>query len=117
PYVKRVRGVVDGSATRMKFTESDDPQDHWADLWIYDDMRWPLTIGYARVGLTNVIDYVSHTVLTYDEILPGCFDQAARLVDMDTNHTEASLCFPTVPRFCGQMFLDRADKEFAYVCL
>ena len=44
-------------------------------------------------------------------MLPGCYDRSARLADMDANHTDVSLCFPTVPRFCGQIFMERKDKE------
>ena len=43
----------------------------------------------------------------------GCWDPAARLVDMDTNHTERSLCFPFITRFCGQMFHEAKDKDLA----
>ena len=37
---------------------------------------------------------------------PGCYEPKARLDDMDVNRVEASLCFPTFPRFCGQTFLE-----------
>ena len=47
----------------------------------------------------------------------GCWDQTARLEDMDVNHTEASLCFPTFPRFCGQTFLEAKDRELALLCV
>jgi len=47
----------------------------------------------------------------------GCWDQAARLADMDVNHTEASLCFPTFPRFCGQTFTEAADKDLGLACV
>ena len=30
---------------------------------------------------------------------------------MDINHVEASLCFPTFPRFCGQTFTEAKDQE------
>jgi predicted TIM-barrel fold metal-dependent hydrolase len=36
---------------------------------------------------------------------------------MDQNWTEASLCFPTFPRFCGQTFLEATDKELALLCV
>lgn len=36
---------------------------------------------------------------------------------MDTNHTEASLCFPTFPRFCGQTFLEAEDRDLAAACV
>ena len=37
---------------------------------------------------------------------------------MDANHIDASICFPnTLPRFCGQTFLERDDKELALLCV
>jgi hypothetical protein len=33
------------------------------------------------------------------------------------NHIEASLCFPTFPRFCGQTFTEAQDKELALLCV
>ena len=53
----------------------------------------------------------------FDDMRPGCYDRKARLADMDTNHTEASLCFPTFPRFCGQTFLEADDRELAAACI
>ena len=49
--------------------------------------------------------------ITYDDIRPGCYDPTARLADMDLNHIEASLCFPTYPRFCGQRFAEAKDHD------
>ena len=55
---------------------------------------------------------------TFDEIRPGCWKQPERLADMDANHVEAAVCFPNVlPRFCGQAFLERDDKELAGLCV
>jgi len=43
---------------------------------------------------------------------------AHRLVDMDANHMDASICFPnTLPRFCGQAFAERQDKELGLLCV
>ena len=36
---------------------------------------------------------------------------------MDLNWVEASLCFPTFPRFCGQTFLEATDRELALLCV
>ena len=55
--------------------------------------------------------------ITYDEMRPGCFDPKARLADMDLNWVEASLCFPTFPRFCGQTFTEAKDRELALACI
>ena len=36
---------------------------------------------------------------------------------MDRAGILASLCFPTVTRFCGQLFMEASDREFGFVCL
>jgi predicted TIM-barrel fold metal-dependent hydrolase len=36
---------------------------------------------------------------------------------MDANYTDASLCFPTVPRFCGQLFLNGKDMALSELCV
>ena len=55
--------------------------------------------------------------ITYDEMRPGCYEPKARVADNDANWVEASLCFPTFPRFCGQTFLEAKDKELAEACV
>jgi predicted TIM-barrel fold metal-dependent hydrolase len=37
---------------------------------------------------------------------------------MEANHTAAAICFPnTLPRFCGQAFYERQDKDLALLCV
>ena len=48
---------------------------------------------------------------------PGCYDPKARLDDMDRAGILASACFPTITRFCGQLFMEASDREFGLVCL
>ena len=119
PRVERHYGYLEwNTGGKMDFVDDDEkrnPKSRWCDHWVYDDLRWPLPAGYASVG--PVRDLEAMTPVSYDEILPGCYDQAARLADMDLNHVEASLCFPTVPRFCGQTFLEREDKDLALLCV
>ncbi len=57
------------------------------------------------------------TGITYEEMRPGSYQVKPRLEDMDVNHLEASLCFPTFPRFCGQTFLEASDKDLALLCV
>ena len=57
------------------------------------------------------------TPMTYDEMRPGCYDPKARVEDKELNHVEASLCFPTFPRFCGQTFTEAADHELGLACV
>jgi predicted TIM-barrel fold metal-dependent hydrolase len=116
PHPRRERGqVVFDIERNAGFRTGDGPDDRWCDIWYYEDTMWPLHAAYAAVG--PLVDVPATTGVCYDDLLPGCFDQAARLTDMDTNHTEASLCFPTVPRFCGQLFLNRKDPELALLCV
>jgi predicted TIM-barrel fold metal-dependent hydrolase len=116
PRVERVKGqVVYSDKSQPSFIAGDGPGDRWCDVWHYEETRWPMHAAFAAVGPTA--NMAATTALTYDDLLPGCFDQAHRLVDMDLNHTDASLCFPTVPRFCGQLFLNRKDMELAQLCV
>jgi predicted TIM-barrel fold metal-dependent hydrolase len=48
---------------------------------------------------------------------PGCYEPKARVDDMELNWVEASLSFPTFPRFCGQTFLEAKDRELAEACV
>ena len=92
----------------------DDPAGADCDVWYYDDLVYPFTRLSAAVGA----EVVQNEPCTFDDILVGCYDQTQRLADMDANHVEASLCFPNIlPRFCGQAFLEREDKELALLCI
>ncbi|WP_322768182.1 amidohydrolase family protein [Frankia sp. Cr1] len=55
--------------------------------------------------------------MTYEDMRPGCYDRTARLADMDANHTEAALSFPTFPRFCGQTFHECGDRDLGLACV
>ncbi len=112
PRVVRERGfvAVDGS-----WLWTPDPSGEWADVWYYDDVVKPLAKGFASVGLDRTD---LETVGTYDDLRPGTYLQAERLADMDSNHTDASVCFPNLlPRFCGQTFMERDDKDLALLCI
>jgi predicted TIM-barrel fold metal-dependent hydrolase len=86
-----------------------------ADYWHYEDLLMPQRRIIAAVGFEP--DEIGLTMITYDDMRPGCYDAAARLDDMTANHTEASLCFPSFPRFCGQTFLEADDRELALLCV
>jgi predicted TIM-barrel fold metal-dependent hydrolase len=115
PRVERIKGTVTGTtATRMRITPGGD-DDRWGDQWVYGDYVWPLIAGYACVGPLRSVPGTQS--VTYDEIHPGCWNQAQRLVDLKANHTDASFCFPTFPRFCGQTFAEQRDKELGLQCV
>jgi predicted TIM-barrel fold metal-dependent hydrolase len=115
PRVERRRGRVEpGGRAGATVIPDDSPDTPEVDVWLYDDLAWPLTRGYAHVGF---MDESAMKGVTYDDILPGCWQAEARIADMDLNHTEASISFPTFPRFCGQTFMEREDKELALLCV
>src|SRR5689334_12809445 len=87
----------------------------WCDWWLIEDLQYPLTRLSAAAGYPR--DEITVSPITMDDMRKGCWDQRARLEDMDVNHVEASLSFPSFPRFCGQTFLERNDKELADLCV
>jgi predicted TIM-barrel fold metal-dependent hydrolase len=86
-----------------------------ADWWLYEDRAVPQTRLSACAGFAP--EDVQVVPMIYDEMRPGCYQQGPRLDDMDLNWVEASLCFPTFPRFCGQTFLEADDKDLALLCV
>jgi predicted TIM-barrel fold metal-dependent hydrolase len=85
------------------------------EFWVYDGKRYPSSGLSAVAGKSK--EEFSPEPVTYAEMRPGCYDSKARLDDMDRAGILASLCFPTLPRFCGQLFMETSDREFGFVCL
>ena len=84
------------------------------DWWLYDDLVYP----FPKLSAASGFETLDVEPVTFDQIRPGAWKQADRLADMTANHVDASLCFPNVlPRFCGQTFLEREDKELALLCV
>jgi predicted TIM-barrel fold metal-dependent hydrolase len=97
------------------YEQTFDPDGPKADCWIYEDLVYINKRHVASVGFDR--DDMTMSPITYDEMRKGCWDPKARLEDMDVNWVEASLCFPTFPRFCGQTFTEAKDKELALACV
>jgi predicted TIM-barrel fold metal-dependent hydrolase len=113
PRVERQKGVMNHGRRRPYFTETDDGE--WADIWMYEGKGMPLSGGLALAGVDR--SEAHNNPILYEDIRPGCYQQAARLADMDLNHQEAGICFPSFPRFCGQTFLEAKDKDLALACI
>jgi predicted TIM-barrel fold metal-dependent hydrolase len=112
PRIRRERGALVGDGPAAAWTLTDDGE--WADVWHYDDLVSPFSRLNAAVGMGDL----AFITTTFDEIHPGAWIQSERLKAMDENHMDASICFPnTLPRFCGQAFLERDDKELALLCV
>ena len=85
------------------------------DWWYYEDLKRPLLRVDSAVGVPR--DEVTMKGVTYEDMRPGSYEVKPRLEDMDANHIEAALCFPTFPRFCGQTFTEAKDKELGLLCV
>ncbi|MGP0030333.1 MAG: amidohydrolase family protein [Acidimicrobiales bacterium] len=85
------------------------------DYWIYDGNRFPSSGLSAVAGKSK--EEFSPEPLSYSDMRPGCYDASARLEDMDRAGILASLCFPTLPRFCGQLFMEASDRGFGFELL
>lgn len=122
PAKHRERGpqAVRTGIGRLEYTGASykittDPDGPLADWWFYEDLRFPYKRNIAAAGFSR--DQMTLEGITRDEMRPGLYDPVERLKDMDLNHVEASLCFPTFPRFCGQTFHEAKDKELALACV
>ena len=86
------------------------------DLWLFDDLVMPTGLLHAAVGYADE-DQINVPAI-YEDFRPGTYDRSARLIDMDQNHVQAAINYPnTFPRFAGQGFAERADKDLALACL
>jgi predicted TIM-barrel fold metal-dependent hydrolase len=105
----------------------DDDDGMWGDVWFYEDR--PLYVHKRNTiipksaiaddgdGLSLDMAGMDLSPITYEDMIPGCYDPAARIKDMERNWVDGSLCFPTFPRFCGQTFYEGNDKELGLLCV
>ncbi|HJQ45697.1 MAG TPA: amidohydrolase family protein [Amycolatopsis sp.] len=85
------------------------------EWWEYDGIRSPTT-GLAATAGKEAKDF-SFQPMRYEDMRPGCYDSVARTKDMDEAGILASLCFPSFPRFCGQVFTEGKDRGLGLICV
>jgi predicted TIM-barrel fold metal-dependent hydrolase len=85
------------------------------EFWAYEDRLVPTGMLAAAAGHPK--EEFTPDAIRYADMLPGCYDVTARLADMDRGGILASLCFPSFPRFCGQIFHEAGDKDLALLCV
>jgi predicted TIM-barrel fold metal-dependent hydrolase len=86
-----------------------------ADVWVYDGKRFP-QIGLNAVAGKDPKDFGTEP-MRYTDMIPGCYQPVARVIDMDIDGVEAALCFPSFPRFAGTVFLNAEDRKLALLCV
>ncbi|HMK62529.1 MAG TPA: amidohydrolase family protein [Acidimicrobiales bacterium] len=90
-----------------KFVEREDG----TNAWIYQGQE-VLNVALNAVAGRPPEEYgMEPTSLA--ELRAGCYDVAERVKDMDANGVLGSLCFPSFPHFCGQLFAVTEDKDVA----
>jgi predicted TIM-barrel fold metal-dependent hydrolase len=85
------------------------------DVWFYEDQHLP-NIGLNAVAGKPPEEYGIEPT-TFAEMRRGCYDIGERVRDMDANGVLGSMCFPSFPQFCGQLFSRTEDKAVALAML
>ena len=85
------------------------------EMWLFEGVEIP-NFGLNAVSGRPQEEYGIEPT-RFDEIRPGCWDVNERIADMNAGGVLASLCFPSFPQFCGQIFANTADKELALATL
>jgi predicted TIM-barrel fold metal-dependent hydrolase len=85
------------------------------DVWLYEGQELP-NIGLNAVAGKPPEEYGIEPT-SFAEMRPGCWDIDARVADMDANGVLGSMCFPSFPQFCGQLFSRTEDRTVALAML
>ncbi len=81
------------------------------DVWVYEGQELP-NIGLNAVAGKPPEEYGIEPT-SFGEMRRGCYDLDQRIADMDVNGVLGSMCFPSFPQFCGQLFSRTDDKDVA----
>jgi predicted TIM-barrel fold metal-dependent hydrolase len=86
-------------------------RDDGTQAWMYDGNAI-INVGLNAVAGRPPEEY-GFEPTALDQMREGCWDIDERVKDMDANGLLGSLCFPSFPQFCGQLFARTADKDQA----
>ncbi len=90
-------------------------KDDGSDVWLYEGQELP-NIGLNAVSGRPPEEYgIDPTA--FSQMRPGCYDIYRRIDDMNANGVLGSMCFPSFPQFCGQLFARTEDKEMGLAML
>lgn len=108
-WVDRMPAKYKESCPRV-ITESDGQE-----YWVYEHVK--NVTGGLGASAGRRPEQITANGYPYADMRPGCYDPKARLLDMNEGGVLASLNFPSVPRFCGQLFWEAKDKDVALLCV
>ena len=84
-------------------------RDDGTDVWLYQGMELP-NIGLNAVAGRPPDEYGLEPT-SFAEMRDGCYDIHERVRDMNANGVLGSMCFPSFPQLCGQLFARSKDKD------
>jgi predicted TIM-barrel fold metal-dependent hydrolase len=90
-------------------------KDDHTEVWSYQGQEMP------NIGLNAVVgrppEEYGIEPTSFSQMRPGCYDVKERIRDMNANGVLGSMCFPSFPQFCGQLFARTEDKDVALAML
>ena len=90
-------------------------RDDGTEIWRFDGKE-ATNIGLNAVAGRPMEEYGIEPT-SFAEIRRGCYDIGARVRDMDANGVIGSMCFPSFPNLCGQLFAKAKDHELGLAVL
>jgi len=84
-------------------------KDSGIDVWQFMGAELP-NIGLNAVAGRPPEEYAMDPQ-SFDDMRTGCYDIHDRVKDMNANGVLGSMCFPSFPQFCGQLFARAALKD------
>ena len=90
-------------------------RDDGTEVWLYQGRELP-NIGLNAVAGRPPDEYGLEPT-SFGEMREGCYDVGRRVRDMDANGVLGSMCFPSFPQLCGQVFARTEDKDAALAIL
>lgn len=98
----------------------EDPDGDPGDVWLFGASAYVLRRPIVVLGgVETTAEMRGNEPVTYDDMDPACYDPKARVASMLSQHVDASLAFPTFPRFCGQALSEQTtdDRDFGIACV
>src|SRR5579863_2717564 len=92
-----------------------DVRDDGTEIWRFDGKE-ATNIGLNAVAGRPVEEYGIEPT-SFAEIRSGCYDIDDRIRDMDANGVLGSMCFPSFPQLCGQLFARASDPDLGLALL
>src|SRR3954451_11638444 len=84
-------------------------------FWVFEDQR-SATMGLNAVAGKDPKDWGTDPV-RFADLIPGCYEPAARADDFRAEGIVGSVLFPSLPGFGGRVFFEMKDKELADLCV